>query len=333
MKFFILTLLNFSALAANCSDPYSFRLNLPQEVKAIRHIAEIASANLINNTTYITNGNILRSRDSRKVKEQGSASFLDASGRLLIEYADGSTSTCTGNLTDTETNRSSKIITSAEHCFVYKDKKGRRNNKNIVKSIIWETHTKFGKIQRRATLLKSNRATDTAILELNKKVPFSKVKPFILSSELNDQEPQDIIDSYDGSGTLAGFSKDNIKGNKGESLTYTENLTWDEIESTLDPLGRKMSKVQAVSYGGASGGALTMRLNEDASEDLYLDDNQGQHLLLGVSSNVKIQTGRGAQQESSVYKSNGTHGSPETYVTSYKEFLDPSFSNYFDLNN
>lgn len=325
----ILTLFNFYSYANECSAK-KVKILLPEEIKHHMNIAEVASANLVNDTIFLSDKRKVTAKDKRKVKTSTSPAYLDAIGKLLVTFSNGEQFRCSANLTDTEINRSSKILTSAEHCFVYRDENGKRNYSIKVSSISWTTKTNSGTIRRDATLLKSDRNTDIAILKLNKAVPFSKVKPLILSTELQEDSPQDLIDLFEESATLAGFSSDTHKGDGGNRQTYTENLTFEDVERDRDESNRRMHKVQAVSYGGASGGALLMSLNEESSEDLYLDGNNGQLLFLGVASSVARQ-GQ-SKNKKSLYISEGSYGSPETYVSSYNNFLKPRFLEYFNYN-
>lgn len=284
-----------------------------------------AAVNSIDDIKYI---DPVFTQDERKIKSYYSPSYLDAIGKLIVTFQANSEYRCTANLTDTEINRSSKILTSAEHCFIHKDENGKRNYSNKVTSITWSSKIKSGEITRKVKLLKSDERTDIAILKLDRAIPFSKIKPLILARELEDEEPQDAIDLFEGLASLAGYSSDDYKGGEGKNLTYTENLTWEQVWRARDESNRKMHQVQAVSYGGASGGALLMSVDDEASDDLYLEGNQGQRILLGITSSVVRQ----GTDEKTLFLSGDSYGSPETYISSYKHFLLPQYVKYFNYN-
>ena len=320
--------INFCTLAKDCSF-IDTKVRLPKEISTYLDIAEVSSGKYRDNESYLSESEEISKGDNRKVKDSESPSYLDASGLLNITFANGETKNCTGNLTDTVLNRSSKILTSAEHCFVYNDKNGRRNYRVKIKSITWSTYTKDGELIRRsAQVLKTSRKSDTALLKLDQEVPFSKIKPFLFSGDLEDEEIGDIVDLYSESATLAGFSSDSYKGRSGRNLTYTEDLSYDELKRGVDSANRMITKVSAVSYGGASGGALTMSLSDTSNEELDLYENNGQRLFLGVSGSVR---GLG-QDESTYYISNSAIGSPETNVIGFKDFLNDGYLEYFTLN-
>lgn len=306
-------------------EPKRIKVELPKEIKSLNRIAQIAEANFKHSDfKFETDVRKISARDRRKARSASSPKYLNAVGKLSVVLTiNGKNflSICSANLVAKKEKTPSKILTSASHCF---HKKGA-----TVKKITWNTYDQNNEvIEYSAKLLKSEVSSDTALLSLNSPVPFAKVKPLLLIEGLKyeDETTGDLLDMYGSTATAAGYSSDVIKGNNGKILTYTEDLEFDDIEIARDSYGRKVERVEAVSYGGASGGALILRLNSEFRSDLDLDENNDQEVFMGILANVQAQS----IHRDTLYSSNGVHGSPQTNVIQMDRFLEEDYFSTFE---
>lgn len=312
------------------------RVDLPENLKEIYNVANVASSHLGDETIYIFDKNRISAKDKRKVRTSQSPKYLNAVGSLEVTFENGDVYSCSANLVDTVEKRSSKILTSAEHCFRHKD-----DRRMAVKKIEWTATADDGtKIRKNAKLLNMEYRTDSAILVLESKVPFEKIKPLLLLEDIympGDEELGDVVDMWGSSATLAGHSADEYKGNNGKNLTYTDNLYFEDIEENYDNSGRKVAVVQATTYGGGSGGSLILRLTEESRGDYDLDPNGEQELLLGVTSTVGFVEPHNNEKVNEnvnyLFKSGRSHGSYETNVMTFDRYLEDDYKRFFDLNN
>ncbi|WP_127716286.1 hypothetical protein [Halobacteriovorax sp. HLS] len=323
----ILTLFSSFTLATECSS-IDTKVDITSSFKDVYDIANYTAANLkAGETIYITDTNRMLANDKRKVKDTHNPKYLNAVGKLKV-MVNGKLANCSATLTDTEEKRSSSIINSAEHCF-----NGKDFDPADISSITWETFDNDGnKITREARILQLDEKTDTAILKLDKVVPFNKVKPLLVLEDLyyptEGDTIEDLVDMWGTSATLAGYSADDLKGKGGKVLTYTDNLLFEDMEATYGSEDEVVTEVKAVSFGGASGGALILRLNEEAREELYLDPKNDQELYLGVSISVKSL----GEDSTVLFRSGIAHGSSQTNVAGFDRFLKNDYKKFYNYN-
>ena len=323
----ILTLFSSFTLATECSS-IDTKVDITSSFKEVYDIANYTAANLkAGETVYITDTNRMLSNDKRKVKDTHNPKYLNAVGKLKIRV-NGMLGNCSATLTDTQEKRSSSIINSAEHCF-----NGKDFDPADISSITWETLDNDGnKITREASILHLDEKSDTAILKLDKVVPFNKVKPLLILEDLyypsSGETIEDLVDLFGGSATLAGYSSDELKGKGGKVLTYTENLLYEDMQASNYYEGELVTEVNAVSFGGASGGALVFRIDEVSREDLDLDPKNDQELYLGVSISVKSL----GNDSTVLFRSGIAHGSSQTNVASFDRFLKDDYKKFYQYN-
>ncbi len=279
-------------------------------------------------TTYISDVDIMSKGDNRKVKTSHIPEYLNAVGKLIIK-TDKKRMHCSASLTDIKEGRASKILVTAEHCL--SNSTSYFSPLSII-SIDWETIDNQGnRLVRQASLLHMDWKTDTAMLKLNEVVPYHQVRPLLLVEGVKEQdETLDLfVFGWGESATLAGYSADRFKGQAGDVLTYTDGLIDEDMDDHYDLNNVNVSKVQAHSYGGASGGGLILRLAEDAREDLDLAPSGEQELFIGVITNVEpLET-----DEKELFLSGVAKGSPETNVVDFSRFLEKDYIKFYQYNN
>ncbi|EQC45877.1 hypothetical protein M899_1378 [Bacteriovorax sp. BSW11_IV] len=297
-----LTVFNLSTLANDCSYQRP-SVDIDNSIYDNLDLAEIAVAQFRrSDNLYIkkSSGGI-HPEDKRVAKTSRSPKFLDAVGRLEVKYPSGKTFTCTANLSDTVPGRASRVLTSNRHCF-YNAETGEKAS-----SIKWTTKLQDGSvITKMAKLEVEDEATDTALLSFDEPIPFSKIKPLILETELT-LDP-DEMSLYSKNILSAGFSSDKEIGKNGYVLTYSEGLDGRNFKRGVT----NSVVINAFTYGGASGGALIADadLSEEDIENPY-DQKYLLGTLRGGSSGATVEHRSG----------NGVEGSNSSIYSSYSSFF------------
>lgn len=296
----LLAVFNFSTVASNCSKAKP-EISLPENYSTNLDIIEFASNALrysANGITYSRDLTEIRKADKRKIKDSSSPAYLDAIGRIKIYFTNGKVAGCTGSLISTQYGSSSRVIQSAAHCFGNTE----TSTDFSIKKITWESKLKSG--ENILKVLKKEEVdykTDIAILTTSEKIPFVKIKPFLLETEV--EEYPDFLISYADEFVAAGHSADTDKGDGGKNLTYDDTLkrrTVNRSGNRNDPI------IETVTYGGASGGPLLVSI--DLSED-GVKNPHGQMYIIGSLI--------GGVGESTQYDNNNVKGSTQAMYSNY----------------
>lgn len=306
--FTLLTVFSFNTLAIDCKF-VSPEIDLPSNYSDNLELLEVATRALSyerDGMTIYTDLTDLQKVDRRKVKNSSSPEVLDAVGKIIVTYTDGtSKSTCTGTLVSTTPGQSSRIINSAGHCF--------GNTKTLVKSnikdITWITTTKAGKrIEKKLTIEDLDLEKDEALLSFEGKIPFSVIKPALVENEITMSASDMIFYNKDAKIISAGYSSDNYKGKNGDVLTYDDEIKYKNFKA--DSLGDGANfSFETVVFSGASGGAILIQ-TDLSEEDIANPHNQ--YYLIGTILAV-------SEKGTKLYgtKDKATVGSANTVSRSY----------------
>lgn len=255
----------------------------------------------------------LTDKDTRQRLSSVSPQLLRAVGRLTVTQPN-KVHACSATLIDIGLEGSQYVLTS-QHCL--------RPNAEI----IWQTTDNNRVISRTATIELTNSQYDWALLKLSAPVSPSVIQGVYLLSEttipiINWDSPYeydspfhtdaaeffgpeewelfDNLDAYYWDLYVAGYSADLELGDNGQTLTYAH---YDEnvirpIHNTSDGF----ALVKAMTFEGASGGAVLMEWRPDSNNDDY-GDIARPVILIGVI--------KGALTDTHVSK-NGAKGSSPT---------------------
>lgn len=252
--------------------------------------------------------------DYRVRKNDSSPEFLDAVGRLIIEYSGGREFTCSASLVDTVPGRSSRVLATARHCIVHKTTGARPYH------ITWVTKLRGGGVLRRDVVVEFERKeTDIALLSFSEAVDFSIVKPLLLEAELF-LDPDVMAYYYSENLVAAGYSADRELGQGGNVLTYHECVRLRTFRQGV----KNSFGINTWSYGGASGGPL-IAVADMSEEDIENPYAQQYFLgsLMGGSSGSRIHR----------KSSNGVEGSDFTMFSYYTNFYKVLDDGLFDRLN
>lgn len=219
---------------------------------------------------YTTDFNEFKKFDKRKVKTASSPSYLDAVGRLTIKTKKGHVSHCSASLVSGTPGASSNKLGSAAHCINeyanIKEKIDKPKKKDIA-IITWATTVRGQTITKNVKILDFDFKTDLMLLEIDSIIPFSKIKPLLLETEMEFSPKELILTQYPTQIISAGFNADSYRGEGGKVLTYDDSIDVKRVE--VEDLTRGDSIVpKTVTYSGASGGALIAKMDlteEDVS--------------------------------------------------------------------
>lgn len=314
-------------LGSKAYASHSFELDLQYSPHRLKN-ADFSSS-IISETIFIEDLKKIEKLDKRKIRTSNSPGYLNATGKLITTFSNGDQSLCSANLVDTQINRASRILLTAEHCFSTTNTKGERLPSIEPVHIIWTTQVGEQQLVRNAFIRHKDKATDTAVLSLDISIAFSEIKPLFLATNLFEKNLGRIISDFESTASLVGYSSDEKKGQYGKILTYTEAINAKGVVAAKDEVGRDMFKISAVSYGGASGGAFSMRASELTKKSLLLDKSTNQRLFLGLSSTVARQ----GLEKDTLFGTRQIYGSPETFITSFINFLQPSVLELFEHYN
>lgn len=271
--------------------------------------------------TIYTDLTELQKKDRRKQKTLKSPKVLDAVGKINIIYSNGKKAQCSGTLISTEPGSSSRTIASAAHCFGNTMSKEKYN----IKYITWVTTTKSGEtITADLTLEELNLTHDNALLSMKYKLPYSKITPVLYENELT-LEPTEIIFYNEKSKIIAaGYSADDYRGNKGQVLTYDDEITYNDVSRTrAQEFNHDTSfDLKTVTFSGSSGGAIL--IDTDLSEE---DIENPYHQLYYLGTVIQV-NGNGSKLYG--YKEKQTTGSEITTSRSYTT-INPD--KVIELNN
>lgn len=308
-----LTVFNLSTLANECSFQNP-KVDIADSVLENLNLAEVAASQFSReDNLYISGEKDVHTEDKRVRKSSKSPKYLDAVGRLEMKYADGSTFTCTANLSDTVPGRASRALTTNRHCLINK-----KTGKKPV-SIKWTTNLQDGStITKSVKVEMENERTDIALLSLPEAIPFSKIKPLLLEKEMMFS-PNEIA-LYAENIVAAGYSSDKEIGKNGSVLTYSEKVNNYGFAKGVN----NSIVARTFTFGGASGGALIA--DADLSEE-DIENPYSQKYILGTLVG-------GAQGATVSYKSsNGVEGSNYSMYSNYTNFFANDGEDLFDQLN
>ncbi|MGI2059264.1 hypothetical protein ACRN9T_19060 [Shewanella baltica] len=219
---------------------------------------------------YTTDFNEFKKFDKRKVKITSSPSYLDAVGRLTIKTKKGEKFQCSAYLTSGTPGASSNKLGSAAHCInEYANIKDKlKTPKKIdIASMTWTTTVNGQTITKNVKILEFDFETDQMLLEIDSKIPFNKIKPLLLETEMEFSPKELILTQYPTQLISAGFNADSYKGEGGKVLTYDDSIDVQRV--TVQDLTKGDSIVPiTVTYSGGSGGPLIAKMDlteEDVS--------------------------------------------------------------------
>ncbi|EQC45736.1 trypsin-like peptidase domain protein [Bacteriovorax sp. BSW11_IV] len=309
----LLTVFNFSTLAGECSFQRP-SVDINDSIIENLNLAEVAVSQFSRQDNLYINGESgIHPEDKRVQKTAKSPKFLDAVGRLEMKFANGKTTSCTANLTDTVPGRASRVLTTNRHC-VFDKKTGEAPT-----SIKWTTKLQDGStITKVVKVEMQDETTDVALLSFETAIPFSKIQPLLLEAEMM-LSPTDI-GYYSKNIVAAGYSSDKEIGKNGTVLTYTDGLQ----SQTLRNGANRSIGINTFSFGGASGGALIA--DADLSDE-DIENPHGQKYILGTLIG-------GSSAASVRYKSsNGAEGSNANLFSSYENFFKHDGEGIFNQLN
>ncbi|MBK23114.1 MAG: hypothetical protein CME70_03835 [Halobacteriovorax sp.] len=191
--------------------------------------------------------------DPRLVRSKSSPKWLAAVGRLVSNTSATKKEQCSLSIIADAPGKDGIIAVTAGHCVdhwvdgnggfevghnetTFKTNSGKTIKRSISKVLKAETHK-----------------GDYAIVKLNAPIKYSDIKPLL-------NAPYDYYDLLDKDldeantnpyATMAGYSADRTKGQKGKVLTYHEKCQ-------LNGGASGMKKGYCTSYQGASGGAVVV---------------------------------------------------------------------------
>lgn len=255
----------------------------------------------------------LSSADLRQIRTGSSPIQLNAVGRLIATYKNGTSFTCTANLSDTVPGRASRLLTTNRHCVFHKT-----SGEQAVK-LMWNNLLVDGtRLEYPASLVYENRDYDTALLSIPKKIPFSRIKPLLLETELT-LDPNDMI-LYSQKVYAAGYSSDADLGYNGKTLTYSDISTRQWFKRGA----HNSVVVETFTFGGASGGPL-FSITDLSEEDI--ENPFEQAYLLGT-----LHGGAEGATDEFISK-NGVYGSNSSLYTNYSNFFINNGYTMFDSFN
>lgn len=316
LSFLILSsLTNVYADSINC-EHIKPEISFTPEVQTSIQISEFVQQKQINDDSetivFQTDLTKLLESDNRKEKNSSSPDYLDAVGKIVMVMNGGYKAQCSGSLISTKHSESSRVIASAAHCFGNTKTKQKYN----LTSINWVVKLKSGEtITETLTLKDYNYDEDIAILTLDSKIPFSKIKPLLIETEI--QETAKNLVSYGDKVIVAGYSSNPGKGNLGEKLTYDDSISYKKLSRYNDSNNSYNPILRTVTYGGASGGALIVDI--DLSED-EVENPFKQKYLAGV-----LIGGIGAEEQ---YINQGYKGSTQSNYSTYYNIINMKVEKY-----
>ncbi|MCW4628181.1 MULTISPECIES: S1 family peptidase [Marinomonas] len=241
------------------------------------------------------------SADLRQIRTGYSPIQLNAVGRLIVTFKNGKDFTCTASLSDTIPGRASRLLTTNRHCIFH-----QTSGEQAVK-LVWKNLLVDGsRLEYPASLVYENSDYDTALLSIPKKIPFSRIKPLLLETELT-LDPNEMI-LYSQKVYAAGYSSDADLGYNGKTLTYSDISTRQWFKRGA----HNSVVVETFTFGGASGGPL-FSISDLSEEDI--ENPFDQAYLLGT-----LHGGTNVATDVFISK-NGVYGSNSSLYTNYSNFF------------
>ena len=165
---------------------------------------------------------------------------------------------CSATLVNIRNNVDSKVLLTASHCLeMFNPKAGQikftirdQNKKMIFRTAKIRFDSKFD-------IKKMKSTTDFAILTLNKKISFKKVKPMIIKKYSFDTLQEVYTNNF---GSLGGFSND--------IAAYGSMLTYDP-KCKLSTYSRMYGASTCKGFKGASGGPIVLTTINDNKTPNY----------------------------------------------------------------
>lgn len=219
--------------------------------------------------------------DTREVRGSDSPKWLEAVGRINTAKGNGRYA-CSISLVADRYGKNGSIGVTAGHClshWINGDGTFTPNEHNVV----WAS-SNGEKVTRRIAevyALETHKA-DFAIVRFNKPVPRQSIQPLIVAP----WDYRDLLDPENlepgAFGTMAGYSADTGKGQRGEVLTY------DRCERLNGGVsGQIMGFCHA--YRGASGGAVVVTVNVP---DPSVGGDRGMNAEILMDMNDTIKPGK-----------------------------------------
>lgn len=243
----------------------------------------------------------LSSADLRQIRTGSSPIQLNAVGRIIATYKNGKRQGCTASLSDTVPGRASRLLTTNRHC-VFNETSGE-----LAVKLVWKNLLVDGtRLEYPASLVYENSDHDTALLSIPQKIPFSRIKPLLLETELTAHPNEMML--FSQKIYAAGYSADADLGYAGKTLTYSDV----SIRQRFKRGALNSFTVETFTFEGASGGPL-FSISDLSEEDI--ENPFGQAYLLGTL----IGAAKGATHK--FVSKNGASGSNYALYTNYSNFL------------
>jgi len=192
--------------------------------------------------------------DTRQARGADSPEWLAAVGRSISDKSVSEKEACSWSLVADNFNKDGVIILGAGHCV---DHWAASNGGFDVgpNTVSWITNSGKKITRKIESILKAEtHKGDYAIAKINRPVSRLDIKPLINAPfDYTDMLDSDMFDP-NAYATMAGYSADTGKGQKGEVLTY------DRCQQ-VNGGSSGMKKAYCYSYEGASGGPLIVTLN------------------------------------------------------------------------
>ncbi|MBN7821288.1 S1 family peptidase [Bowmanella yangjiangensis] len=252
-------------------------------------------------SVHATEDETLSRADLRQIRTGSSPLQLNAVGRIIATFKNGKSRGCTASLSDTVPGRASRLLTTNRHC-VFNETSGEQAVKLVWKNLLVDGT----RLEYPASLVHENSDYDTALLSIPQKIPFSRIKPLLLETELIAHPNEMIL--FSQKIYAAGYSSDAELGYNGKTLTYSDISTRQRFkEGALNSF-----LVETFTFEGASGGPL-FSISDLSEEDI--ENPFGQAYLLGTL----LGAAKGATDK--FVSKNGATGSNYSLYSNYSNFF------------
>jgi hypothetical protein len=211
--------------------------------------------------------------DPRLVRSSSSPKWLAAVGRSVSKVSTKIEQQCSLSIIADAPGKDGIIAITAGHCVAHWASSNGENGFSVAHNQSTFTTNSGKKIKRsiEKVLHAETNLGDYAIVKLNAPIKHSDIKPLLEAPMTFDDllDEENNTENFKPFATMAGFSGDKEKGQKGKVMTYHEKCLLNGGTS-----GKK--KGYCTAYNGASGGAVvvTAKIVDYLTDETWQENEQ-----------------------------------------------------------
>ncbi|MFG1484553.1 hypothetical protein ABMA77_00700 [Halobacteriovorax sp. RZ-1] len=250
LRILVILSLTFMTYAEECDYNNSISPDLEKVLKLAGQVEDIVR--YIHDTPH--------EGDDRKERTASSPKWLAAVGKLNNH--------CSANIIGNDLDENSRVVSTAFHCIDEYIESGRPIKITFITND-GRTIQRVAKIHKKGDLYE-----DRAILILDELISYKDIPPLVIGDG-------SMINEDDTKLTIAGYSADTGLGAQGKKLTYDADCVFGGKGS--DKTENHIYFDDCSAYGGASGGAAVLEVDEDGEKVPYLIGHIDESTKKGVA--------------------------------------------------